>query len=105
MLRLSKRFNDWHCKKLQYTLEQWAEIRAKGRGQFVLRQAFTFTVFATALLDVVHQIFHFGSFSLWGSIAQYAFTGVFIGYVTWSEKEAKYKRALTSSPQTSIQPQ
>src|SRR5262245_27257378 len=104
MSSLLKRYKDRRLRREQLSLQRWPEIRAKGRGQYVLRQAFSFAVFATALFDVVNQIFHFGASSLWEHIAQYAFTGVFIGYLTWSDQEAKYKKAqLKSSTQTSVQ--
>lgn len=70
----------------------------------MLRETFMFTVITVAFLDVATQLFNYGhAFSYW-SITQFAISGLALGYWGWSDQEAKYKKALNSSPQTSLQP-
>ncbi len=70
----------------------------------MLRETFCYTVYAIALYDVVTQLFHHGH-ALFGSyIFQFAVSGVWLGYSVWKDHEGKYKKALNSSPQTSVQP-
>ena len=70
----------------------------------MLREAFKFIVFTVAFLDVVTQIFNYGHAFSYGSITQFAISGFVLGYWEWGDQEAKYKKALNSSPQTSLQP-
>ena len=105
MSRLVKAFKAWRSRIGQYSPEQWAKVRAKGRGQFVLRETFSYTVYAVALYDLATQIFDFNHPFRFGSyIFQFAFGGIWLGYSVWGDQESKYKKALKSSPQTSTQP-
>ena len=105
MRRLVKAFSDWRSRIGEFTPEQWAVIRAKGRGRFVLRQMFPYTVYMIALYDVFTQLGHHGQPFEFGSyIFQAAVCGIFVGYGVWGDQEAKYKKALKSSSQTSVQP-
>jgi hypothetical protein len=106
MSRFVKAFKDWRSQRGRYSPERWATIRAKGRGRFVLRETFSYTVYALALYDVVNQLWrHVQPFKFGSCIFQFAFSGVWLGYWVWSEQEGKYKKALNSPPQTSVQPQ
>jgi len=105
MSRLVKALKDWNSQRGQYSPERWAVIRAKGRGRFVLGQSFSYTVYGMAIYDVFNQIrYHGHPFSFGFYIFQFAFCGLWLGYSVWGDQEAKYKKALTSSPQTSVQP-
>lgn len=104
MSRLVKAFKAWRSQFGPYSPERWATIKAKGKGRFVLRQTFCITVYGVALYDLVTQLFDYGlpfKFGLY--IFQFLFMGVWIGYSTWWDHEAKYKKALKSSPQTFVQ--
>lgn len=71
----------------------------------MLREAFSYTVFTVAFYDVVTQLWHLGQPFKFGSyIFQFAFSGIWLGYSVWGEQEGKYKKALNSSPQMSVQP-
>ena len=71
----------------------------------MLRQTFSFIVYGVAIYDVVTQIFYYGQpFKFGFYIFQFAFSGVWFGYEVWGNQEGKYKEALKSSPQTSLQP-
>ena len=105
MSRLVKAFKAWNSQRGHYSPERWAAIRAKGRGRFVLRQSFSYTVYAMAIYDVFNQIrYHGHPFSFGFYIFQFAFCGLWFGYSVWGDQEAIYKKALNSSPQTSVQP-
>ena len=105
MKSLLNRYNAWRLRRQQLSLARWPQVRAKGRGQFVVCQAFAFTVFLTAFYDVSDQLFHFEkSYSLWWHIAVNTLVGIFIGYNVWDDQENKYIDALKSPPQTSLQP-
>jgi hypothetical protein len=103
MGRLFKQYNAWRSRRQQLSLARWAQERAKGRARYVLRQAFTFAVLMTACRDVINHFYNDGGhvFGDWFYIAQHAVTGLFIGYVTWSDQEGKYKDAqITARLQT-----
>jgi|SRR5215213_1891258 len=105
MSKLLTTFKGWSSRRQQPSLERWAQERAKGKGRFVLRQAFTFAVFMTAVRDVTNHIRHEDArvTSLWFNIIGYALTGVVIGYVAWWYQEGKYKDAqLNGSLPTSF---
>ena len=71
----------------------------------MLRETFSYTVYAVALYDVVTQLWYHGRpFNFGSYIFQFAFSGVWLGYWVWADQERKYKKALNSSPQTSVQP-
>jgi hypothetical protein len=71
----------------------------------VLREAFAYTVYAVALYDVIAQLWYHGRpFKFGFYIFQFAFSGLWLGYSVWGHHERKYKNALNSSPQTSVQP-
>ena len=71
----------------------------------MLRQSFSYTVYAMAIYDVFNQIrYHGHPFSFGFYIFQFAFCGLWFGYSVWGDHEAKYKKALNPSPQISVQP-
>ena len=71
----------------------------------MLRQTFSFTVYAVAIYDVVTQLLYHGQrFKFGFYIFQFAFCGIWSGYRVWGDQEGKYKKALNSPPQTSVQP-
>ena len=71
----------------------------------MVREAFAYTVYAVALYDVVTQLWYHGRPFKFGSyIFQFVFSGVWLGYCVWGDQEGKYKKALNSSGQTSVQP-
>ena len=71
----------------------------------MLREGFPYTVYMVALYDVVSQLWYHGRpFKFGFYIFQFAFSGIWSGYRVWGDQEGKYKKALTSSPQTSVQP-
>ena len=71
----------------------------------MLREMFILTVFGVAIIDVGSQIFNYGHpFRFGFYIFQFAISGLLVGYNAWGEQEAKYQKALKSSPQTSTQP-
>jgi len=67
----------------------------KGKGRFVLHQAFSFAVLMTSSRDVLNQFFHHDShvFSLGSYALVYAVSGFFAGCWTWADREGKYKDA------------
>jgi hypothetical protein len=81
------------ARRQQLSLERWPEERAKGKGQFVLRKAFAYTVLMTALHDVVNHILADGQASLWSNTFKYACTGIFMACMWWWDHERKYKNA------------
>jgi len=104
MRSLWKKFNTWRCQRHEYTPERWAKMREKGRGWFMLRETFIFTVLGVSMIDVGGQIFHYGHEFWFGFyIFQFAISGLVMGYNTWGDNEAKYQKALKSPPQTSTQ--
>jgi hypothetical protein len=104
MRSLVKAFKTWRSGRQQFSPEDWAKVRAKGRGRFVLREAFSYTVYTVAIWDLVTQFTDYGHpFRFASYIFQFAFSGIFLGYWTWGDHEVKYKKALQSSSQTSIQ--
>jgi len=108
MIKLWKRYSDWCLGRRQVSPERWAEIRAHGKGQYILYKAFSFAVLMIAFHDVVTQVFdldHDGGFSFGFYIIQYGFTGICCGYGMWEDQEGKYKKALKSAGQKSFQTQ
>jgi hypothetical protein len=94
MKSLWNRYNAWRLRRQQLLLTQWPQVRAKGRGRFVVCETFTFMVFLTAFYDVSGQLFDFGtSRSFWEHIAVNTLVGIFIGYSWWDDQENKYKDA------------
>jgi hypothetical protein len=105
MSSLVKTYKAWRSGGQQFTPEGWAKVRAKGRGQFVVRQMFPFTVYSVALYDLVTQFTDYGHpFKFGFHIFQFAFCGIWYGYRVWGENENKYKKALNSLPQKTVQP-
>lgn len=86
----------WHVQRQQNSLARWEQVRAKGRGRFVLSLALSWAVTMTAFRDVYDHLFSGGGnvSSLRWNLALYFFTGIFIGFVSWSGQEGKYKDAL-----------
>ena len=94
MSGLLKRYNAWRLRRKEFSPERWAAVRAKGRGPFILRQAFSFAVFMMAFHDVASQFFDYGHpFTFW-FISQYAISGMCLGYGMWEDREGKYEDAL-----------
>jgi hypothetical protein len=97
MSNLWNRYNGWPFRK-QFSPERWAEIRAKGRGQYVLHQAFSFAVFMIAFHDIFTKVFeHDNAFHFGFYIIQYGFTGICCGYGMWDDREGKYRKAQLNS--------
>jgi hypothetical protein len=106
MTNLWKRYSAWCLGNRQFSPEHWAKVRAKGRGQFVLRQMFSYTVYTVAFYDLVTQFTDYGHpFKFGFYIFQFAFCGIWCGYSGWGVNEGKYKKTLKSLPQQSVQPQ
>jgi len=95
MSNLLKRYYGWRSRRQQLSLERWAQERAKGQRQYVLRQAFSFAVLMTAGRDVVDHFFLHSNneFGVWFNIVQYAVMGTFVGYLAWGYLEDRYKDA------------
>ena len=71
----------------------------------MLREGFPYTVYMVALYDVISQFWYHGRpFKFGFYIFQFMFSGIALGYSVWGEQERKYKEALNSPPQTSVQP-
>lgn len=71
----------------------------------MLRQTFSYTVYAIVIYDVFTQIrYHGYPFKFGSYIFQFAFCGLWFAYRVWGDQEANYKKALNPSPQTSVQP-
>ena len=103
MSRLVRTFQARRSRKNEFSPERWAEERAKGRGQFVLRRSFSFAVFMIAFHDVfTHLFYHGGAFRFEFYIFKYWIMGVFFAFWTWAEQESKYKKALGSSPPNTV---
>lgn len=99
MIRLVKAFDAWRAQRFGFLPECWAEVRARGKGQFVLRKGFSFTVLMVAFHDVfTHFFYHGGPFRFDFYIIQYWIMGIFFAYGVWSDEESKYKKALSASP-------
>jgi hypothetical protein len=80
------------------SLARWERIRAKGRGQFVLRSALTFSLIMIPARDFIDYLID-GKMQPWGEkfwldAAVYCVTGVVAGYASWTSMEGKYKDAL-----------
>src|SRR5690242_16951950 len=104
MRRLLKAFKGWRFPGPEFSPERWAVIRAKGRGRFVLGEAFPYTVYTIAIYDVVTQFRHPGqAFKFGFYVFQFALGGIWLGYSIWRNQEDKYKKALNPSPQASVQ--
>ena len=106
MIKLWKRYSAWRGR--QFSPERWAEIRAHGKGRYVLYHGFSFAVLMIAFRDVVTQVLDLdqdSGFSFGFYIMQYAFMGICSGYGMWTDQEGKYKKALTSARQKSFQTQ
>jgi hypothetical protein len=95
MSNLWKRYNGWRSRRQQLSLERWAQERGKGKGQYVLRQAFSFVVIMSASRDVLDHFFFRPNheFGLWFYIVVYSFTGIFCGSKGWEKLEAQYQDA------------
>src|SRR5215510_14557204 len=91
--------NAWRLGGYQFTPESWEQIRAKGRGRFVLRKGLTWMIILTAVMDVfTHLIYAGNGFGLWSFTFQGFVTGVFLGYQEWGENEVNYKKARLPPP-------
>ena len=89
-----KRIQAWHSGRQQRSLEKWERIRAKGKVRFVVRSALAFVLLMIVPIGTV-EFFHDGSqfsdFRLW--LISLLVTGIFFGFVTWWDKEGRYKSA------------
>ena len=97
-MRLFKPLQTWRFRSQQRSLERWEQVRAKGKGHFVLRQALTFAVMMTAFRDVADNLLD-GSAqvsSLRFHIVGYFLTGILVGYMAWGDREGKFKKARLS---------
>jgi hypothetical protein len=99
MKKWLKTINAWRVGRYQFSQERWERVRAKGRGQFVLREGLTWMVIMIAFRDVTGFIFY-GSeaSSLWSYGVQYFVTGIVVGYMTWGEQESNYKKGRLNPP-------
>ena len=99
MNKLWKRYNAWRHRRQQSSLERWAETRAKGKGRFVLYQAFSFAVLMTASRDILNQFYGVAGHisSLWFYFVVNVVTGYFVGCMGWRDREGKYKNAQLNS--------
>lgn len=87
-----------HSQRHLRALARWELIRAKGRGQFVLRSALTLSLIMIPAMDFVDYLVD-GRMQPWSEKAWidagvYCITGVITGYVGWNTMEGKYKDAL-----------
>ena len=103
MNSLLKGYDAWRLRRQQLSLARWAEERAKGQWRFVLRQVFFFALVATGIQDALDQFFRDGRHSLGYYLVVNAITGILVGYVGWSSREAKYQKGLKALRQKSFQ--
>src|ERR1043165_426827 len=95
MTKWLKTIDSLRPRRPHFSLERWAQVRAEGRGRFVLRCGLTGMVLLTAFHDVVAHIIYSADKvpSIWGYLGQYFFLGVFLGYMEWHDQENKYRQA------------
>lgn len=95
MNNLLKRFQAWRSLRQLRSLERWEQIRVKGRARFVLLTALTYAVTAIGMIDLLNHLLQDGTpdsdFSIFN--ISIPLTGIFIGFDSWSQMEAKYKNA------------
>jgi hypothetical protein len=100
MSRLFKWCTDEQYRE-QRSLERWERERAQGKVRFVLRQTMIFPMMMSAINDLSGYI-RDGAVPVFRmrSILIYLLIGMIAAFMGWSNREAKYKRALLNRRQS-----
>ena len=87
-----------HSQRKLRSLARWELVRAKGKRQFVLRGALTYSLLMIPARDFVDYLvdgkMQPWSERFWTDTIVYCITGVVVGLVSWSSLERKYENAL-----------
>ena len=90
-----KKIQPWRLRRQQRSLERWEQIRAEGKKRFVFRTALTYGL---TVVGANHFFDHvFGEIQPSISLVKlifYVLVGILIGSEAWSNREAKYQKAL-----------
>ena len=86
-----------HQRSEQRSLEWWERQRADGKTRFVIRSALTYGLTIVGLTDIVGRLFSSTEPFLLAKGVFFTLVGVLMGLSTWSDMEAKYKKALNEA--------
>jgi hypothetical protein len=90
-----KKFQAWRSRREQRSLERWERIRAEGKLRFVVQTSLTYGLSVVGVIDVFDRIFDgTQNFVSLRHIIYYVLVGIAIGFIGWSDMEAKYRKAL-----------
>jgi hypothetical protein len=104
MKRILTIIQAWRQRRERRSLERWEQIRAEGKKRFVVRTALTFGVLMVAWTDVVNVLL-FAEIKPAISILKLIFSvllGFFVGSSAWTDREAKYQKALRETRATAL---
>ena len=104
MKRILTIIQGWRHRRKRRSLERWEQIRAEGKKRFVVRTALTYGVLLVAWTDLVNVLLFAGikpAISIFKLIFFVLF-GYFVGSSTWTEREAKYQKALQETRATAL---
>ncbi|HET6979063.1 MAG TPA: hypothetical protein VFI24_22205 [Pyrinomonadaceae bacterium] len=91
-------------RKEQQALEQWQQVRTKGKLRFVIETAMTWGLTMTGVFDVI-EYFLQGKHSLsLSAFCFYLLIGIGSGFGGWSSMEGKYQKALNKGRKTPPDP-
>jgi hypothetical protein len=96
MTGLTQKYHDSQSSKEQRSLEYWAQTREKGKARFVLRQAVALPVMMTVLRDFFGYLDGGVPILRIRFIVGWFVVGIITGFLGWSSRESKYKKALAS---------
>jgi hypothetical protein len=90
-----KAIQAWRSGRELRALQQWTQIRVKGKGRFVFRTALYYGIAMVGISDALDRIFTGGSekFMLF-KLAFFVLCGTWIAHDAWSTREHKYQEAL-----------
>ena len=94
-----QKFKAWRVQRKkrakERSLRKWEQIRADGKRRFVRRTALAYGLTVVGATDVYERLFHGESESFLPlKLFFFVLVGVFIASEAWTNREAKYQKAL-----------
>lgn len=90
-----KKLKAWRSRRKLRSLQQWEQIRTKGKARYVFQSAVTLSLTVVGVTDVVDHIFGDGQYSIsLFYLISYLLVGIVGGVDGWNTMEGKYKNAL-----------
>lgn len=97
MIKYLQPIRAWRSRRELRELQQWEQIRKKGKGRFLIRTSIYYGFAIVGITDLYENLFYGVHYVSLPNVIYYLGAGFVISLIAWSDREAKFKRAVQAA--------